>query len=509
MFLERKSIMDNVRLSIHKEFQIGQIDRRIYGSFIEHMGRAVYSGIYEPGHPLSNQLGFRQDVIRLVKELNVPIIRYPGGNFVSGYRWEDGVGPVSQRPKQLDLAWLATEPNLVGINEFIQWTREVNSQMMMAVNLGTRGVSAAKNLVEYCNHSGNSYWSNLRKKHGFDSPHGIKVWCLGNEMDGPWQIGQKTAEEYGVLAREAGKAMKWVDPTIELVLCGSSSSGMTTFPDWDATVLDLAYDTVDYLSLHAYYGNQKNDTLNYLACTLGMDRFIHSVVSVCDYIKAKKRSNKTINLSFDEWNVCYHSDDADQKIQPWSMAQHRAEDIYNLEDAIVVGLMLITLLKHADRIKMACMAQLVNVLAPIMTRENGGAWRQTIFYPFMHTSLWARGTVLYSVLDSPKYDCKDFTDVSYVDSVAVYDALSGEIAIFAVNRNLEDCIVLKCDLRSFGNCRFVEHLTLTHENPKAVNTEQNPSSVIPHTIRSSIIKDDELVAELPSLSWNVIRLKTI
>ena len=345
----------------------------------------------------------------------MPIIRYPGGNFVSGYNWEDGVGPVDERPRRLELAWRVIETNEIGTNEFAKWAQKAGSEVMMAVNLGTRGIDAARNLIEYCNHPSGTYWSDLRIKHGYKEPHRFKTWCLGNEMDGPWQIGHKTPEEYGRIALETGKAMRLVDPDIELVACGSSNSSMPLFPEWEATVLDHAYETVDYISLHQYFGNPSGDTANYLAKSLDTDRFIRTVIATCDYIKAKKRSNKTINLSFDEWNVWYHSHDADRKLEPWTVAPPQLEDIYNFEDSLVVGCLLITFLKHADRVKIACLAQLVNVIAPIMTENGGAAWRQTIFYPFMHASRYGRGVSLQPVVSSPKYDSADFTDVPYLE----------------------------------------------------------------------------------------------
>lgn len=501
--------MKKAQVILSKDFTVGKVDRRIYGSFIEHLGRAVYGGIYESGHPLADEKGFRKDVMELVKELQVPIVRYPGGNFVSGYNWEDGVGPVENRPRRTELAWRTTETNQVGTNEFAEWAKKVNSEVMMAVNLGTRGIDAARNLVEYCNHSQGTYWSDLRRSHGYAKPHKFKVWCLGNEMDGPWQIGHKTAEEYGRLACETAKAMKWVDPTLELVACGSSSSGMKTFADWEATVLDHTYEHVDYLSLHTYYGNRENDTVNFLARSMDMDAFIKSVISICDYVKAKKRSKKTIHLSFDEWNVWYHSNDADKKLEPWSIAPPQLEDIYNFEDALLVGSMLITLLRHADRVKMACLAQLVNVIAPIMTANGGTSWRQTIFYPYMHASIYGRGVVLQTIVKSPVYDSKDFTDVPVLDAVALLNEENDEVTVFAVNKDLQDSTLCECDLRSFGNYRVAEHIVLEHPDVKAANTMDNPHRVVPHQKGNAMVEAGTLKAALSKLSWNVIRLKKV
>ncbi|MBO9600340.1 MAG: alpha-N-arabinofuranosidase, partial [Cohnella sp.] len=387
---------------VDKDFIISTIDNRLYGSFIEHLGRAVYGGIYEPGHPQADENGFRQDVLKLIQQLQVPIIRYPGGNFVSAYDWKDGVGPKHLRPRRLELAWRTVEPNLFGMNEFVDWSRKAGTDVMWAINLGTQGVEDARQIVEYANHPSGSYWSDLRVSHGYSKPHAIKTWCLGNEMDGPWQVGQKTAVEYGRIAYESAKVMKLVDPTIELVACGSSSREMPTYPEWESTVLDHTYEQVEFLSLHSYYGNPENDTATFLGRSLQMEDFIKSVTATCDYIKAKKRSKKTMMLSFDEWNVWFHSNDADKKLEPWQIAPPQLEDMYTMEDALVVGCLLIALLKHSDRVRMACLAQLVNVIAPIMTENGGQAWAQTIFYPYMHASVHGRGKALVPLVQSPK-----------------------------------------------------------------------------------------------------------
>lgn len=497
--------LKKAKMVIDKDFKVSEIDNRIYGNFVEHLGRCVYGGIYEPDHPQADEMGFRKDVIELVKELNVPIIRYPGGNFVSGYNWEDGVGPLEGRPTRLELAWRTLEPNKVGTNEFMSWAKKVNAEVMMAVNLGTRGIDAARNLIEYCNHPGGTYWSDLRIKHGYKTPHKIKTWCLGNEMDGPWQIGHKTADEYGRLAIETAKAMRLVDPDIELVSCGSSSSKMETFPEWEAVTLEHTYDSVDFVSLHQYYGNKDNDPGNYLAQSMEMDHFIRTVISTCDYIKAKKRSKKSMYLSFDEWNVWYHSHETDRQIEPWTVAPPQLEDVYNFEDALLVGCLLITFLKHADRVKMACMAQLVNVIAPIMTENGGKAWKQSIFYPYMHTSIYGRGIALNPNVSSPLYDSKDFTDVPYLESAAVYNEENEELTIFAVNRHLDEGLVVECDVRSFEGYKVIEHIVLENDNLKAVNTV-NQEAVQPHTNGDAEITDGIVQTRLPKLSWNVIRL---
>lgn len=499
--------MAKAKIILDKDFKLAKIDKRIYGSFIEHLGRAVYSGIYQPGHPAADADGFRKDVLALVRELDVPIIRYPGGNFVSNFYWEDSVGPKSGRKPRLDLAWRTLETNEFGLGEFDKWCKKAGSDIMMAINLGTRGISDALNLLEYCNLDTNTYYSSLRKSHGVSKPYGIKTWCLGNEMDGPWQMGHKTAAEYGRLAAETAKAMKTMDDSIELVSCGSSNVEMPTFPEWEAVTLEETYDYVDYISLHNYYGNAENDTEDYFAKTQDLERFIHTVIATCDYIKAKKRSKKTLNLSFDEWNVWFHaveSDNEEMKNRPWQIAPHLLEDIYNFEDAILVGLILITFLKHADRLKMACLAQLVNVIAPIMTENDGGAWKQSIYYPFLHASRFGRGVALKSVVNSTTHDSRTHEDVTDVESVAVYNEEKDEVTIFAVNRSVKEDADFTADIRSFEGYQVKEYLVLEHEDRKAVN------SIAGERIAPSLKKEYELnggifTTVMKKCSWNVIR----
>jgi alpha-N-arabinofuranosidase len=377
---------------------------------------------------------------------------------------------------------------------------------MWAINLGTQGIDEARNVVEYANHPSGSYWSDLRIKHGYEKPHAIKTWCLGNEMDGPWQIGHKTAIEYGRIAQESAKVMKWVDPTIELVACGSSGKGMATYPEWEATVMDHTYEHVEYLSLHTYYGNHDNDTPTFLARSIEMEDFIRSVTATCDYIKAKKRSKKTMMLSFDEWNVWFHTHESDKKIEPWQIAPPQLEDIYTMEDALVVGCMLIAMLKNADRVKMACLAQLVNVIAPIMTENGGQAWAQTIYYPYMHASVYGRGKALVPLIQSPKYDTKEITDIPYLESVAVYNEELNEVTVFAVNRDLVNALPLEVDLRSFGTCKVLEHLVLENGDLKAKNSADQPNRVLPHKNGNALLDGTKVTASLSKASWNVIRL---
>jgi len=491
---------------IDKNFKIGEVDKRIYGSFIEHLGRAVYGGIYEPGHPEANEMGFRKDVLNLVKELDVPIVRYPGGNFVSAFNWEDSVGPVENRPKRLDLAWKSTEPNWVGMKEFTQWADLAGTEVMMAINLGTRGLEEARNLVEYCNFEGDSYWSDLRKSHGKKDPYNYKVWCLGNEMDGPWQTGHKTATEYGRIASETARSLRQLQPDLELVCCGSSTKNMPTFPDWEREVLEHCYNDVDYISLHQYYRNDENDLSTFLASSMDMDDFIETVIATCDYVKGRKRSKKNMMLSFDEYNIWYHSSEQDKKSRPWQIAPPLLEDVYNFEDALVIGTLLNSLIRHADRVKMACMAQLVNVIAPIMTENEGPAWRQTIYWPYYYASRYGRGVSLGILNKSPCYNNKKYGDVPYLDISGVWNTEKKQIALFMVNRSDSESVNINLTLSGFKGLKLNQHKKMDGFDIKLANSKANPDAVSPSEGRGCQIEGEEVSGSLTPLSWNMILL---
>jgi alpha-L-arabinofuranosidase len=494
-------------LTIDSRLRVSDVDPRLYGSFVEHMGRCVYTGIYEPGHPQADAGGFRRDVADLVRELGVPILRYPGGNFVSGYDWEDGIGPRDQRPRRLDLAWRSLESNQVGVDEFVSWSRGVGSAPMMAVNLGTRGVDAARHLVEYCNHPSGTYWSDLRRANGSPAPHDVKLWCLGNEMDGPWQIGHKTAIEYARVAAETAKAMRRVDPTIELAACGSSHPRMPTFGTWEATVLAETYELVDYISLHSYYEQADDDRDSFLASAVNLDRFIESVVSTCDHVRAVGGHTKRINLSVDEWNVWYQKRFVGEENLDWAEAPRLIEDTYSVVDAVVVGDLLISLLRHADRVKIGCLAQLVNVIAPIRSEPGGPAWRQASFHPFALTSRHGRGTVLRAEATGPIYETRAHGEVPVLDVTAVRDEESGTVTLFAVNRDQREELTLDVDLRACPGLVTGEHVAIHDADPDAVNSAAQPDRVTPRRLDDVKVVDGRTTAVLPALSWSMIRLQ--
>jgi len=502
--------MLRAHLTVDPQNIVGSVNRRLFGSFVEHLGRSVYDGIYEPGHPTADDDGFREDVIALVKELGVSAIRYPGGNFVSGYRWEDGVGPRSERPWRLDLAWHSTEINQVGLDEFAVWLGKVGSELMYAVNLGTRGVQEALDVLEYANIRSGTRLSDWRAANGHAEPHGIAMWCLGNEMDGPWQLGHGTADEYGALAAKTARAMRQVDPGLELVVCGSSSAQMPTFGAWERTVLGHTYDDVDYISCHAYYEEKDGDLASFLASAVNMDGFIESVVATADQVKTERGTDKTINISFDEWNVWYMDryNEVDKVTgrDDWPEAPRILEDVYSVADAVVVGNLLISLLRHADRVTSASLAQLVNVIAPIMTEPNGPAWRQTTFFPFAETSRLAKGNSLQLDLTSDTYETAAYGTVNVVDAVATHDDESGTTAVFLVNRSQEAKVVVSIDVRSLGSVDVTAARTLSDDDCYAKNTLVDPNRVGLADNDSFVVADGTVTITLPPVSWTAVSL---
>ncbi len=497
-------------VTVHRDFTIARIDDRLYGAFLEHLGRAVYTGIYEPGHPTADAEGMRGDVVKLVQELNVPLVRYPGGNFVSAYNWEDGIGPREKRPTRLDLAWHTSESNAVGLHEFAHWCQAVGTEMMLAINLGSRGLDDARNFVEYVNGPTGSHWGDLRRANGRAEPFGVKYWCLGNEMDGPWQVGHKTAHEYGRLANEVAKTLRAFDKSLELIVCGSSHSDMKTYPEWERVVLEHTYESVDHISLHMYFRNPAKNTANFLALSEKLDAYIGTVASTIDHVAALKRSKKRVTISFDEWNVWYHSNMQDRAIlgghEGWPHAPRLLEDIYNFEDVLQVGCILNTFIRRSDVVRIACIAQLVNVIAPIMTEPGGPAWRQSIYYPYYFASLYGRGVALKLSVRSPGYDADVADNVPYLDIAGVHDEAANALTLFAVNRHAAETLETTIGLQGFKAVRVLDHKVMTHTDLEAVNSLTAQANVAPKPGFGAEIGDGGMQMRLPPYSYSVIRV---
>jgi alpha-N-arabinofuranosidase len=502
-----------VDVAVDPAFVIGDVDRRLFGTFVEHMGRCVYGGIFEPGHPTADEHGFRRDVAALATELGVTVVRYPGGNFVSNYRWEDGVGPVEDRPRRLDLAWRAIEPNTVGVDEFTRWARDVGIEPIMAVNLGTRGVRAAVDLLEYCNYPAQSTsMADWRVANGHKEPHAIRTWCLGNELDGLWQIGHKTADEYGRLAAETARAMRRADPDVELVACGSSNSGMPTFGTWERTVLEHTYELVDHISLHAYYEPIDGDVDSFLASSEDMRRMITTIAATADHVAAVTRSRKRLTISFDEWNVWYQNRFPGESGLQVRDGGPLIEDVFDVTDAVVVGDLLMALLDNSDRVAIACQAQLVNVIGPILTAPGGPAWRQTIFHPFALTARHARGTALRTAVRTPELSTGRHGDVPATRVSAVHNSAGDELVLLATNRDRTRPAQLTASLRGFGSSSgdvdLIEHLAIADDDPAATNSAGQPDRVRPHRVTGTHVNDGTLTTTLAPASWHLIRLRT-
>ncbi|MCP3395254.1 alpha-N-arabinofuranosidase [Bradyrhizobium sp. CCGB12] len=502
--------MAKATIILDPAFVVGKTDPRLFGSFVEHLGRCVYGGIFEPGHPTADTEGFRQDVMELVRELGVTVVRYPGGNFVSGYNWEDGVGPVDQRPRRRELAWFSTETNAFGTNEFMSWCAKARLEPMMAVNLGTRGADEARELLEYCNVEGGTALSDLRHQHGHPSPHGVKLWCLGNEMDAPWQIGAKTAVEYGTLARESAKLMRWLQPDIELVACGSSSRSMATFAEWERVVLEETFDVVEYISLHGYFSKHGDKSRDFMAEADLVGRYIDEIVAVADGVAARRRSSKRIMLSFDEWNVWYRTRDRATRTKPgWPEAPAILEELFTMEDALVFGAALLTLINRCDRVKAACVAQLVNVIGLIMTETGGRAWRQPIFYPFKHASDWAQGTVLDMRLTCGTFTASNGDQFPDIVSAAVLADGGKSLSLFCVNRNFDQPIDLVLSLRGMELRKLLESRVMRSEDLNATNTADDPERVKPVRGPNAAIRDGAWQLTIPPASWSVFRFSSL
>ncbi len=487
--------MQSTTIHLHTQFQIGPVDPRLFGGFLEHMGRAVYQGIYDPDCSHADEHGFRQDVLRALRRLNFTTLRYPGGNFASGYHWIDGIGPQARRPTVLDLAWQSFEPNRFGTDECLSLCRQMGWAPMLAANLGTGTPEEAGHWVEYCNGPAETRYARMRAQNGHPEPNGVKLWCLGNEMDGPWQLGHTSAGEYALRAQQAAKIMKDVDRSIELVLCGSCGPGMASYMEWDRQVLEVLGETVDYLSLHRYAGNAAGDTPDFLAVTASIDRQIEEMDAACRFVQARQRSKKRIYLSFDEWNVWYKNMQVDGQHQ---FAPHLIEELYTLEDALVVAGFLNSFLRHADVVKLANLAQVVNVIAPLLTRGEE-LLIQSTFYPFEMVSRRREGISLRPKVEGPGYEGKTNGVVPYIDASAI---LAGDrLHIFTTNRSLNEPAEVEIHLadRPIGGLESAE--VLTGPEAKAANSFELPEVIVSRPFEEAKVKEGRGLLELPPLSF--------
>jgi alpha-N-arabinofuranosidase len=483
---------------------IAPISPLLFGGFAEHMGRCIYEGIYDPESPRADKHGLRKDVLEALRDQSYTVIRYPGGNFLSGYNWLDGVGPKAQRPRRRELAWQSVETNQFGTNEFIEFCAAIDAAPMLGVNMGTGDIQSASNLVEYCNVSHGTYWSDLRVSHGFRDPHNVHFWCVGNEMDGPWQMGHLDAAAYGNKALEAAKMMRWQDPTIETILCGSSNDRMPTYPEWDRVALEIAWEHMDYLSMHCYAGNREDDTASYLASAVLFERYVDTVEGTLRYVKAKRRSKHDVYLSWDEWQVWYKGDPVQGD---WTEAPHLAEEIYNLEDALVVAQWLNVFLRKSHVLKIARVAQIVNVISWLHTRRDG-LLKQPSYYAFKLVSNLARGEALDVRVKAPKLETKQYDAVPALDVSASYEAETQRGAIFLVNRGQTEAVVTDIIWQDGETVHIDEAWQIAGSDPKEVNSWDEPDRLIANAISAPTVEDGRATLSLPPLSFTALSTRT-
>lgn len=508
--------MKKAVITADKAYKISEVDRRLMGSFVEHLGRTVYGGIYEPGHPTADENGFRGDVKELIRELGVSIIRYPGGNFVSGYDWKDGIGPKAERPAKFDPAWKRVETNEVGTDEFVKYAKDTGFEVMMATNMGTGTPQDAQEFLDYCNGNGDTYWSGLRVKNGSEKPYGIKTWCLGNEMDGPWQICCMDADAYAKKAMEAAKLMRWTDPSIETVFCGSCATEPEhkTFGFWDRMVFERAYEQIDYISLHRYYNYTPAANMFYpLLDTFDdiphfftdLQDFLDMAKGAADYVKVATHSNKTINISFDEWGVI--TSDRAGGTEEFSAFKARGYSAFTQVDTMIYGGILCTFLNNADRVKIANQSLIVNNGGMISTKEGGGVIKQGTFYPFMHVAKYGKGIAIRTVVDGPSIETEHYGAHPAIVNAVVYNPETKEVTVFAINCSMEDDIEASIDLRSFGELVPVERIEIYNEDPFVRNTFETPDVIAPVTLPLDAPENGISKAVLKKHSWNVFRFK--
>ncbi len=484
---------------------IGAVDRRLFGSFVEHLGRCVYGGIYDPGSPLADEQGFREDVASLIRDLGVTLVRYPGGNFVSGYNWEDGIGPREARPSRLNLAWHQTDPNSFGLHEFVDWCRKVGVEPMLTFNLGTRGIAEALDLLEYANHPGGTELSDRRIANGAADPFGVRLWCLGNEPDGPWQLGRKTALEYGRLAAETARGIRQFDPDLQLVVAGSTAPWLPTSADWDRIVLEETVEFADYVAVHIYVEEVERDLQTFLASGVELDREIERAIAAADAAAAARGVERRVAVSVDEWGIWRDKDPAPAPPPDWPIERRIGESVYTAGDAVAAGALIVSLLNHADRVTCACQSLLVNAGAPIRA-EADGVWRSSVYYPLQLAARHAAGTALRVAVEAPDMDTRKYGRVPAIDAAATLDEQRGELALFLVNRHASEAAQASVQLGRWPGARLVDSLVIGGGDPWETNTRQRPDRVVPRGNPQTALDGISLEVSLPAASWSVVRL---
>jgi alpha-N-arabinofuranosidase len=487
------------RVKIDTERVVGDIDQKLYGNFVEHLGRCVEGGVFDEKSPLSDDNGFRRDVLDATRKLNVTLLRWPGGNFASNYHWKDGIGPRDQRPPRLEMAWGTVESNRFGTHDFLKFSEMAKSEPYLCTNLGTGSWEEAQQWVEYCNSSADTAMTRLRKQNGRQEPWKVTYWGLGNEMDGPWQMGHRSADDYGKFALEAAKLMKWTDPNIKLVAAGASNFAPgVDWIGWNRTVLDYLKHHVDYLALHMYVGNRDNNYYEFLTSSVDLANRIKTAEGVINAALSGEPRSKKIYIAWDEWNVWYRARGPQQR------GRRILEERYNLEDALVVATMLNTFVNNSHILKIANMAQLVNVIAPMFTNEKG-LFLQTIYYPLQLFANNSKGQALHLFVDSPKYESTRFGPVPYLDTSAAYD--NGSLVINVVNRHRDQAI----DAEFIAEDKqFSGPVQISEVNGPDLKTENDFGSEKVKTVeRSATATGQRLQYRFPAHSYTMLKVKLV
>ena len=531
--------MKKAKMTLHPSYRVGEISPRLFGAFLEPIGSMVNGSMYNPKHPTADEQGFRQDHIDGLKEAGLPCIRLPGGNFVSGWNWKDSIGPMDERKTRLDPAWFQYIPNDVGHDEYLQWAEKCGAEAMYTVNLGTGTIQDAMDVVEYTNFEGGSYWSDLRRKNGREKPYGVKIWYLGNEMDGPWQIAsyERDPKGYGVLAHETSKVMKWIDPTIETVACVSCSPFLHHYPDWDQQVLQECYETVDYISLHHYHSAPVGNIPALMAGSMAFEDYINTEIALCDLIKTCQRVKKTMMLSLDEYACSYRPAngarlgtggrqpamgflgmDPSRKYvrhdpDDWS-TRRMFPKAGEMPRTLATAAVALTMLRHADRIKIGCAT---SGLAMLCATDREHAWKSAAYYPYTQLIRHAKGISLEPVVECESYDVEGyaiddmnqyggFENVPYIQAAAAFNEEEGEMTVFVVNADDGESHELALDVSAFDGWKFAEHQALFTANPaEDYNDYDNPEAIVPKTVAETACRNGQVTAVLPPLSWNMLR----
>ena len=526
---------ETAKITVHPSFKIGEISPRLFSTFLEPIGTMVNGTMYNPKHPTADEQGFRTDFIGGLKGTGMPACRLPGGNFVSAWQWKDSIGPKDQRKVHLDPAWYQFIPNDVGHDEYLQWAEKVGTEPLYTVNLGTGTFQDAMDIVEYTNFEGGSYWSDLRKKYGHEKPYGVKTWYLGNEMDGPWQLGSwdKDPRGYGVRCNEVSKAMKWIDASIETAVCASSALFMDHYPTWEETVLQECYETVDYLSMHHYHSAPPGDWNALLGGSAYYEDFINTEIAMCDLVGAKCRSPKKIMLSFDEYGCMVRPN---SPLHPGYGYHNMARSHYrfdpkrpylrhdpdNMPDrqfpggdmlhALSMLSVQLAFLRHADRVKIGCMT---GGLGALCSASHDHVWKSASHYAFMDMINFAKGTSMQTDVQSETYDIPGYAiddtsqyydkeGITYIDAASAWDQNAETLAIFMINRNQETEYPIRVDIRGFEEYNFVKHVELHSADIDMKNSFEEPENIKPVLKTGGTFENGIYSGHAKPLSWNVL-----